>query len=431
MLRYWAVAAGLLSAGCGGPVVSARLIEANPAAGIGQATDAGLASDPKSGDLLLSFVGGSDQAGWQLYFTRSSDGGEHWSGPLAVTADSSEVHPHGEASPRLVPGPGGRIALIWPRNIAVAGRQWPANQIRFARSLDGGRSWSAPVTINDDSAGVPIGHNFQGAAWQGDSGFVAAWLDERGAPDGEAAPKPMAAMSPAAMEEHNHDQTSEPDARIYAVASPDFGTTWGPNQRVWGAVCPCCRVTLVRAPDGSVRATWRRHYPGNIRDVVVSRLVGADSAPVRVRQDNWVYPGCPHAGPALAIDAEGRSQVAWYTGKEGAAGVFLARSDEHGVFGPAVTLVKAPVIPPAHTALAATAGAGSLVAWDVNAKGKRGIELTLVGPAATTAKPVALKGAEGGSYPQLALQRDNSAVLVWSAGEGDGRRIGLARVHYR
>jgi len=162
--------------GCDGESVRVEVLPGSPAREMAASADPSIAQDPSNGDLLLTWVG-DDGSGWRLHFARSTDHGTSWSDPTGVTADTGEVKPHGEASPRLVAGPDGRLAVVWPRDIAVAGRQWPASAIRVAPSLDGGRTWLAPRTVNDDTLASPVGHNFQGAAWAGDSGLVTAWLD--------------------------------------------------------------------------------------------------------------------------------------------------------------------------------------------------------------------------------------------------------------
>ncbi len=53
-------------------------------------------------------------------------------------------------------------------------------------------------------------------------------------------------------------------------------------------------------------------------------------AAVPLRADGWVFPACPHAGPSLAIDADGTVHAAWYTGVEGRQGLWYTRSDDRG-----------------------------------------------------------------------------------------------------
>ena len=379
--------------------------------------DPSLATEPGSGDLLLSWVAG-DSIGWRLYFARSSDRGEHWSAPVRITPDAGEVHPHGESSPRLAAGPAGRLAVVWVRDVPVATRRWPASAIRMARSLDGGRSWLPPVTLNDDTTAAPVGHNFQGAAWIGDSGLVAAWLDERHG---------------AAPAVHHHDaaltagdSTSEADAMVYLAHSPDFGRTWEPNRPLWGGACPCCRITLSRAPGGGGVAAWRHHFPGNVRDVVTAPLTPVPGSPARVHEDGWVYPGCPHNGPGLAVGPDGARHVVWYTGRTGGAGLYYARSTGAGAGAP-VALVAGSSLPPVHGSVAAIESGGAVVALDATADGRRAIGVARVGAGERRPRVVPLPRSEGGSYPQIVAVAPGTLVVAWTA-PGARSEVRLARV---
>lgn len=385
---------------------------AGPSALARGSADAGLAVDPASGDLLLSWIGG-DSTSFRLLVARSRDGGSTWSSPVAVTPDTGEVHPHGEASPRLVVAGDDRVALVWAQNVTVPGRKWPASRIRMSRSLDGGATWSPAITVNDDTSGVPTGHTFHGAAWSGDSGLVVAWLDERGGATADEHPQVDATDHSA---HGGHDVTSEPDSRVYAASSSDFGRTWSPNEALWGAACPCCRVNLARRPDGSVEAAWRQHFPGNVRDVVIGKVALPAAKPTRVHVDGWVYPGCPHTGPAVAVGADSTTHVVWYTGKEGAAGVYYARLHGAALSTPPtpVALVVGQGVGTAHGAVAALRGGAALAAWDALAPGKTGIRLALLGADGRIKHQADLTGGTGGKYPQVAVAGDSLGVIAWT-----------------
>lgn len=381
-------------------------------------TDPGFARDPGNGDALLAWAGTAGDH-WGLYFSRSADQGRTWTTPVLVAAGPGEVTPHAESSVRLVAGPGGRVAMVWPNSIRVEGRRWPAAMIRFAHSTDGGATWSHPRTLNDDTTGAPVSHQFHGAAWSGDSGLVVTWLDER---QGSALEIPHGEHSTEA------DATSEPDAAIYSATSMDFGANWSArNTLLWGQVCPCCRVTLARGPGGRVMSAWRRHYPGNIRDVVVAEATPGSEV-VRVHPDGWVYPGCPHAGPAIAVDSTGIAHVAWFTGKPGAAGVFYQRVGPDGtaILKRPVGLVTGETVPTSHSAVAPM-GVEALVAWDVLESGDPGIGMALVRVDGTIRRRIELK-APGGHHPQLLALQDGVALLAWTEPAGDGSRVKLARV---
>lgn len=410
-----ALACGQL--GCGQDGFRAEPLGAAPTKVTPAAADPSLALDPATGDVLLAWTGG-DGVAWRPYFSRSSDAGASWSAAVPVTDDTGEVHPHGEASPRLVAGPGGRIALVWIRDVPVATRRWPASAVRVARSLDGGRSWLPPVTVNDDTTGAPVGHNFQGAAWAGDSALIAAWLDER---------------TSATPVGHHHDaaataadSTSEADAMVYVARSPDFGRTWGPNTPVWGGACPCCRITLARAAEGRVVAAWRQHFPGNVRDVVTAPLVPAPGTPVRVHDDGWVYPGCPHNGPGLSIGPDGAAHVVWYSGAQGRAGLYYRMVGPDGA--PPVPLVTGSALPGVHGTVAALPERGAVAAWDAAPDGARAISVGYLAPGAGDARRTGVPGGAGGSYPQIVALGGQRAMVAWTAGMDARSEVRLARV---
>ncbi len=407
----------LAASGCRGERLETEPLALPPIAGLPQSAGPALAVDPGSGDLLLSWIGG-DEGAWSLFLARSPDGGSSWSAPAVVAGGPDapgEVHPHGESSPRLVAGPGGRIALAWPASVPVAGRKWPATMLRLARSADGGRTWSAPITLNDDTTGVPVSHQFHGAAWQGDSGLVVAWLDER-----------HVAETPAAAGEA---PGGEPDATIYAAVSPDFGGRWAPNVRLWGAACPCCRVSLARGRTGTVTAAWRQHFPGSIRDVVIAPVRAEPGVPARVHEDEWAYPGCPHTGPAVAVAARGVVHTAWYSGKPGASGVFYRQLGSAGdSAGPLVPVLEADHVPTAHAAVVPLADGGALVAYDVAPEGRRAVRVARVSAAGRRIAEATVPGSEGGTYPQLALPSAGHAMLVYTVSAGDVVAVKAVRV---
>src|SRR5918998_2906992 len=175
----WLGTVGLAACSCGTPGIGITTREV-PTAGGSQSADPALTIDPVSGDLVMGWVEGDGRT-WALYVARSAKAGE-WSTPVRVAggaAQPDEVHPHGESSPRLITGADNHLALVWPNSIKVEGRKWPAAMMRFSGSADGGLTWSRPRTINDDTTGTLVSHQFHGATLAGDSTLVVAWLDER------------------------------------------------------------------------------------------------------------------------------------------------------------------------------------------------------------------------------------------------------------
>ena len=283
--------------------------------------------------------GGSDG---RLYVAVASADGA-LGAPVELRDPLGGIEPHGEAPPKLAYAADGSLYALWVVGKDV-GRRFPLGALRFARSDDGGRTWSAPASVTDTPQ--PFGSfNFHALqAGRGDTVF-AAWLDGR---DGKSA--------------------------TYFTRSTDGGRSWQPNVRVHaGESCPCCRTAVAPGRGDTVYAAWRTVAPGQVREVVVARSAdGGKSwdAPVRTQRDGWVIDGCPHAGPSLAVDAAGRVHAAWWSGREGAAGVFYARSDDGGrTFGAPTPMGVAERSRPAHVQLAVAPAADGdaprvVVAWD-------------------------------------------------------------------
>jgi hypothetical protein len=327
--------------------------------------------------------------------------------PVELTDPLGPIEAHGEAPPKLVYGPDGVLNALYVVGKVVPGARFPLGALRFTRSTDGGAHWSAPVSITDDS--VFGSHNFHALHAAADGTLYAAWLDGR---SGRSA--------------------------VYITSSRDGGRTWAPNHRVaTGEACPCCRTAIATAPDGTVYLAWRMVFPGSVRDVVVARSEdhGATwSAPVRVHEDRWVFDACPHAGPSLQVDAGGAVHIAWWTGKEGSAGVFYARSTDRGAsFSPPAALGAARFSRPAHVQLALGPARTVIAAWDDGTVRVPRVVLRVSRDGGATFAPVQAASAPGraATFPVLAVAGSDEAptvTIAWSEQSADAAAR-AARAH--
>jgi hypothetical protein len=417
-----ALVVAAVGAACGpaAPTVEVRELDVFGSAVFGQTADPALAVDPETGDLLMTWVAEQD-ASWDLYFARSSDGGASFSEPVRVNDVPHDVHPHAEGAPRLVAAPG-IAAVFWTNVVESPARVWGANDLRFSRSTDGGATWEPARTLQDDSlAIVPGEHTFHGATFTGDSTLVVAWLEGRER-DVKHIERAVASGVPRAEAERSPDtyaDATDPhdsDAQIFAAVSNDFGRTWETrNRRITTGVCPCCRVSLAGTPSGEVVATWRHHFGTNLRDPVVETLFQHHGEPVRVHADNWSFPGCPHSGPALDLDESGTAHVAWFTGAEGRAGIHYARRPAGAeTFEPPVPIAVAEAMPVAFAAVVGTDDGGALVAHTTDASGRRVVMVSRVRADGSIDFAQELPGPEGGTHPQLALLDEGRAVVSWT-----------------
>lgn len=232
----------------------------------------------------------ADAADGHVRLRHSDDLGKTFSAPVAVNATPERIYAEGENRPKLAIGPRGELYVSWSQPLAAP---W-TGYVRFARSLDGGAHFSAPVTVHRDRA--QITHRFDALAVDGNGRVVLAWIDKRDQAAATAAGKPYLG------------------AAVYYTWSDDAGAHFQPERALAQHSCECCRIALARTPQGDVAAFFRAVYGDNIRDHAYAtlRTDGQASHAQRATFSDWHIAGCPHHGPGLAIAADGTRHAVWY-----------------------------------------------------------------------------------------------------------------------
>lgn len=234
----------------------------------------------------------------RLIVSRSEDGGRSFVSPVAVTPEPEAVTADAENRPKIALGRDGTLHLSWTQNLG----QKMTGHIRYARSTDTGKSFSLPVTLNDDRQ--IISHRFDSLAIDAKGGVAVAWLDARER-DGKA-PK----------------GSPQTQVGLYAAVSADRGASFGGNRKIAGHSCQCCRTGLTWTAAGPV-AFWRHVFGENIRDFAIADL---DGGPVRrVTDDDWRIDGCPHHGGDISADGRGNLHIVWFTNGNKRQGIFYRR----------------------------------------------------------------------------------------------------------
>jgi hypothetical protein len=207
----------------------------------------------------------------------------------------------------------------------------------------------------------------------------------------------------------------EPGTETRIAVSHDVGRTFGASLIVDGNTCPCCRTTLALGAPGEVYVAWRKIFEGGIRDIAVARSTdGAMSfgEPRAVHHDGWEFPGCPHAGPSLAVDAEGRLHAAWYTGRDGRQGLWYAASSDGGAtFSEPTPVLTDEWVPPSQARLAVHEGE-VWVAWDDLREPVRRVRLARI----EGGRLGDIVFEATGQSPQLTFGNDDG-LLVWHDGD--------------
>jgi hypothetical protein len=351
-----------------------------------------------------------------------------WLGHVSGHGDVSEAvrvndvegdgAPHLQAPAQVALGPEGNVYVAWTNNVVVEGRQFPTSDLRFARSTDGGRTFSAAITVNDDTDGPASSHTFHNLTVAPDGTVIVSWLDNRRGEMAQADANQRRVGVPEA-EPDIDPAIPGPDARV--AYSTDGGQTFSSNIVVDQMTCPCCRTSMAVADDGTLYLAWRKIFEGDVRDIVVARShdLGATwGAPKRVAADDWVFPGCPHAGPSLTVDRAGTLHVAWYTGQEDGPGLYYTRSEDRAeTFADPVPLLTDAWVPPSQVSLAADASGRLHIVWEDLRSDEPGFFYATSGAGA----PDPSRGEwHAGTNPQLTGSDDNVA-LAWL--DGDAVRV--------
>lgn len=359
-----------------------------------------IALDKKSAVIYVAYVGKAGEER-NVYLARLKNGEEKFSAPVQVNDIAGDAASHSEAPAQVVTGPEGNVYVLWHKDTFQEGRRFPTSNLRFARSSDGGKTFSPAIFVNDDHAGPPASHGFHSIAVAPDGAIYVAWLDGRDK-----------AIAPAVM----------------VARSMNGGESFEPGVIVARKICPCCRTALTVDREGIVYVVFRNVYPENLRDMAIARSHDRGqtfSEPARIHEDGWVIDGCPHNGPAIDTDTDGNVHLTWYTGKEEGYGVYFAVSSNHGdSFTPPLHLNKGMEASPVRATLIAQNKTAAILACEATTG--TGAQIYLLTPDLTQPHHVRRDSLSTGVYPVIAQQHGLFAV-AWL--DGDAIRATVRILH--
>ena len=350
------------------------------------------------GKLWVAFIQGDF-----VWLTNSSDAGKTFSKPVQVNNVAQEIYANGENRPKIHVR-NNHVYVSWTEK---TGGQYTGN-IRFARSVDGGKSFSRAIKVNDDN--FLTSHRFDAMHVTQNGRIYLVWLDKR---DKETAEQKGADYSGSA---------------VYFAVSDNHGKSFGKNKKIADHSCECCRIALDNAGDfaaqeSEVAVLWRQIFSGGVRDHALMTLgaAGATSRLQRATVDGWKIDACPHHGPDIATDAAiGGYHMAWFSDGAKHQGLYYGLYNLDGAA--------------AVTAMDASAGASHpqilnsknklLYAWKIFDGEKTAIKLkTSADHGARWSESRILAVTKGSSdYPLLIDAGNGRALLAWHTSE-EGFRI--------
>lgn len=308
------------------------------------AAEPAIASSP-NGDIFVAYVDHASKDAADVFVRKFTPDGK-------AARDAVQVNPvNGSAKawfgdpPTIKISSDGTVYVGWTESIPGG------NDLFLSVSHDQGKTFAAPVKVNDDT--LPAAHGMHSLAIDASGRVFMAWLDERNVKHEE---KPVLAYDedgPAAADGYyfvkahhiegvshpeqshkQHQMDTEPNSEVFFAVSTDGGKTFSANKKLATEVCPCCKTSLAVAPDGGVYVSWRQVLTNGCRHIGVTSSAdgGATFAdPVIVSDDKWQINACPVSGAAMTVGDNNALNVAWYTaGDVGQPGLYSAVSNDGG-----------------------------------------------------------------------------------------------------
>lgn len=299
-----------------GPVPNRRPVTVSDANFVGAVPR--LTTDP-AGNPLLSWVEKTGDQEASFYFARSTGddvepSSQGPSSPAQLFGEKIRVKApanlstHAEGMPKIAVKTDGTLLAVFEVPRPTTASRF-AGELLYTLSTDGGKTWTEPKPVHRNTA-PGTSHSYSDVARLPNGEIGVVWLDEKG-PGQEGRPVKFVQTLP--------------------------GGGFGPEVLVDENACQCCRTNLFVDTEKRIHLTYRDLVPGGEGKIAardVSTAVSTDggktfSRPVAVYADNWRVNACPHAGPSAA-QLGNDIFVTWFSGKENAVGLRLARlgSDE-------------------------------------------------------------------------------------------------------
>jgi hypothetical protein len=388
------------------------------------AAEPAIAAAPDGGVYLVWIEHGAGRAA-DVYFQKYDDAAKAVGEKVRINPQIGEAAAWRGDPPTIAVAASGEIYVGWTASVKI--EKTSGTNLYLSVSTDGGKSFAAPVKVNDDDA--PASHGMHSLATDKTGKIYVAWLDERNIkmpehaanefeiPDGFQYVKAHHTPTP---EVKASKEEAEPNSEIFYAVSKDGAKTFSANKRISSEVCPCCKTSLAAASDGKIYVSWRQVLAGNFRHIAVaSSADGGESfsQPSIVSDDRWQIEACPVSGASMASAGNGALKIAWFTaGAAGAPGIYTAESSDGGKSFTARTLINESPTSGSPIFLAREGG-GFGVVWEAGGKLFRSkIESNRIGAAEQIGD---------GAVPSAAVSK-GKIFVGFSRKEGDSRGVWLA-----
>jgi hypothetical protein len=350
--------------------------------------------------VLLSWIDRTGDLASLKFSERTGDG---WT-PARTVASGRDWFVNWADVPSVVRLADNSLYAHW---LQKSGPDTYAYDVRLARSMDDGKTWTASFTPHND--GTKTEHGFASLFQMPRAGLGLIWLDGR-----------------AMKSTHGADHGGGGDMSVRGAIYDQTGKQIS-EAAVDLRVCECCPTAAAVTADGPIVA-YRDRSPNEIRDIYVSRLVaGKWTEPAPVHRDNWQIAACPVNGPALS--ANGKTvALAWFTAKGDQGHTYVAFSTDSGKsFGKPVQLDDVSALGRVDAALLDDGSAAAT--WIEFADGKASFKMRRVRPSGERSPAITVSGLAAGrasGYPRMA-RFGNDLIFAWTE-SGTPTKVLTARI---
>lgn len=343
------------------------------------------------------------------FFAKSVDGGATFGPNIRVNDDTGHSRQY---KPSLGLDAAGRIYLIWRDD-----RRGHAD-IFFARSEDGGKTFTKNLRLNDDTGWAYQGNPSIGVSPEGI--VYAAWSDDRNGQgdiyftvsrnQGKSFGRNLRLNDDSKKAVQSHPTVGVGSGGLVVVAWEDFR-----NGR--------SEIYLARSTDeGRTFEANRRVVSGGKETIQVSPSIAVDpNGRVAVAWAQFR----PHSGPAEPPDAARGETLWWDKVRQGDADIQLAVSPDGGVhFGPPIQVnddrtSRAQAFP----SVAFDPRGGIDLAWEDFRNGQADIYFAQLGGSQVALRPNQKVNDDSSHalqyHPSLAVDEQGRAYILWTDGRGN------------
>ncbi|MEW6991836.1 exo-alpha-sialidase [Colwelliaceae bacterium 6441] len=250
----------------------------------------------------------------KMYYQISVDNGQTFLAAQQVNIPAEKISARNENRPKIAFDQFQGVYLSWAMPLE---KKYTAN-IRFSYSKDYGKTFSTPITVNNDN--LLTGHSFNELLVRDNGEVNIVWLDSR-----------------LSYQLKKQGKKTNGSSLYFATANPRAGEAIFSNQSLANGTCVCCRIAMDYNKQGELAIFWRHIYEDNIREFALLTL-GKDgegekpssNAVIQISYDHWKINGCPHQGGGISIDQENRYHLVWFNQGDKGKGIFYASSTDQG-----------------------------------------------------------------------------------------------------